>query len=306
MGCSEHVHAQTGLTDAAAEGLREFASQQGFVERELSAFHAPADFQLTQQGFGVNANAHRGQFVGGFQNRVPDDDVAVESDSAVGTRGRPVVVVRSAAVVNRAVRQSAADADDENRPVFLAVFRLTLFGRQGRILFVHLFGCNKRNLFRQKRRNNRELGADRLFACDDAGVNLLDGRLEGFDVAFFRKDDLAPVPLVNVERMDIIQIFVGTNGVHVGVQTFAGFESVTFQSVTFPFRQRLDDFNRLMRALDVKSDRHFDAVQIVVKSRAASNEKRSGNALQSQLTGEQLFKTIFNLLDCLFGIAQRK
>ena len=100
MGAADHQHAQAALTDAAADGQRQFAVQQHLVEGQGSAIIAARQRQLAIHRFGIHANAHAGNFKGSAQNGVPEQDIAVQ---------RPIIVVRRTAVVRLAGFQLAAD-----------------------------------------------------------------------------------------------------------------------------------------------------------------------------------------------------
>ena len=93
MGFSQQQHAQTALTDAAADGVGQLARQQRLVEGQFSAVVAARDGELSVQTFGGYADAHAGDLDGVVQDLVPEQDVAVEF---------PVVVVRGSAVVGLA------------------------------------------------------------------------------------------------------------------------------------------------------------------------------------------------------------
>ena len=139
--------------------------------------------------------------------------------SSVG--GAPVVVVRGAAVVRLAVRQRAADADEEQRAVFPGGRLLPLFRREPGELPQQL-GLDERDALGQDRGDVREELVNLLLDGLHRVVDLFDDLLEEAEVALLGTDRALPVPLVHVERMGVVQLLVGADGVHVGVQPVSG------------------------------------------------------------------------------------
>ena len=120
MTRTKQQHAQTGLTDAAADGQRQLPRQQHPVEWESAPIVAAAGGELAIQRRLVHSNAHGGDLEAPLQHRVPQQDVAVEP---------PVVVVRRTAVVGLAgALQVSADLHEKYRVVLPADGILPLLG----------------------------------------------------------------------------------------------------------------------------------------------------------------------------------
>ncbi len=96
----EEDEAEARLADAAADGLWQGVFEEKFVVGQGGAVHVAGDFELTAQGFFVDADAHAGKFDGTVERFKPDEDIAVEG---------PIVVVGGAAIVRHAVGKFAAD-----------------------------------------------------------------------------------------------------------------------------------------------------------------------------------------------------
>ena len=109
MGFAEEVDAHAALADAAADGLRQFAVQQRLLEGQLRALLAAADFQLAAQGVRIHADAHGGDLQGDVQQRIVEQDVAVQV---------PVIIVRGTAVMRFPAAQGAAHLHQEYGAVF--------------------------------------------------------------------------------------------------------------------------------------------------------------------------------------------
>ena len=74
---AQEEHTDTGLTDTAADGVRQLFLEDCFLERQLCALGAAGFFQLGQQCLFVHADTHRGQLQGDVQNRIVNKDVGV-------------------------------------------------------------------------------------------------------------------------------------------------------------------------------------------------------------------------------------
>ena len=135
-------------------------------------------------------------------------------------------------------------------------------------------------------------------------VNAADGGLQIVQRALFRPHHTLPVPLIDVQGMEIVQILVGADGVHVGVQTFAGHKIQIGQLHALPFRQRVDDLGAHIRhRLDRKCHRTLDAVEIVVDAGSGLHEQRCGDADEVQFEGQIRLEKRFDLADGAFRLA---
>ena len=304
MGTAEEEHAETGLADTATHGLGQFAGQELAVEVEFEAFLQLADLELLTEHFGVDADAHGGDFEGSFEDGVPDEDIAVESTSAGRVGCRPVVVVGSPAVVDCSVGQLAADAGDEDSLVFGADEVLTLLHVDIGPTLLEFFGCDEEDVLWQDGADMGVDGGDVELGSADAIVDRADDVVQGFQVSLVGGDDLLPVPLVDVNRVEFVDDFIGPNGVHVGVKSFADVEAVFGQCESFPFGEGLDDLDLGVAViLDGESNGLFDAVEIVVDAQSTSDGDGGGDAYESEGSGKLAFEEIFDILDGCFALA---
>ena len=69
----------------------------------------------------------------------------------------------------------------------------------------------------------------------DGAYNGADDELQKVQVPVFPGNDLLPVPLVNVNGMDVVQRLVPADGVHVGVQAIPYGKIVALEGETLPF-----------------------------------------------------------------------
>ena len=68
-----------------------------------------------------------------------------------------------------------------------------------------------------------------------------DGLLQSFKIPFIPGDDLLPVPLIYIDRVDVVGGLILADGTHVGVESLTGLKTVFLQGITLPFGQRLYD-----------------------------------------------------------------
>ena len=85
MGLLQHEHADTGLSDTAADGQRQRAVDDALVERELKAFFTARFLQLFLEGLGIDRATRRRML---NQKRIIDGrsfmEVSVGNDDTTG------------------------------------------------------------------------------------------------------------------------------------------------------------------------------------------------------------------------------
>ena len=164
-------------------------------------------------------------------------------------------------------------------------------------------GVNEANLLGQHRHDLRELDVEPVLGHLDRLVNPTDGLLQERDGALLARNDLFPVPLVDVKRVNVVELLVGPQRVHVGINASARRDGHLGELQPLPFGQRM---NHLGPALAHVADRErngpLDAVQIVVDTRAGKHDHRGGHAQQRELSRQVLLEHVLDELDRLFGI----
>ena len=121
--------------------------------------------------------------------------------------------------------------------------------------------------------------------------NVHDRELEVVEIAVFRKYDLFPVPLVDVDGVKIVKlVLVAAYCVHVGVKSLSGVEAVALQRQTLPLRKRLHDLCVSIGAQNVKADGALVAVEVVVKSGIRLDKQRCGHSVEVQQCAEPVLK----------------
>ncbi len=90
MGFAQIVHTDTGLSDPAADGIRQFFVQQGLLERKTGAVFTSGKLELSGKCFFIDTDSHGGEFQSDIQNLIVDNDISVQF---------PVIIVRGTAVM---------------------------------------------------------------------------------------------------------------------------------------------------------------------------------------------------------------
>ena len=97
--------------------------------------------------------------------------------------------------------------------------------------------------------------------CPNDGIY---NELQIVQVPVFAGNDLLPVPLIHINGVDIVELLVPADGVHIGVQSITYGKAVALQSQSLPFCQRMDHLSFFAHGRNVEGDRTLVAVQVVV------------------------------------------
>ena len=288
-------HAQPALADAAADGQGQLARQQHLVEGKAPPLVAARQGQLPVQGRRVHPDAHAADLHRALQRLVPEQKVAVQA---------PVVIIRGAAVVGLAALQLAADLLDEDGAVLLGKGVFPLFGGKVRPAVLQLLAGDKGHLPAQAAGELGKLpfqfvqsGADGVDDVLHRGVQILPG-------ALVRVDDLLPVPLVHIHRVEVIQFLVPADGVHVGEQAVAGAETVLMQGQPLPLGQTVHHLGADAGGGDVKAHRALHAVQVVVQAQGRVHEQGGGDPLEVQRRAQLDLEGLLDHANGLLGVVK--
>ena len=198
------------------------------MERKRTAVITSGNRQLTVKAFRADTDAHRRDFKSTAKRFIPEKDITVQA---------PVVIVGCSAVVRFAALEGTADLHQENGSQLLGNGIFTLFRSQIGVTVLQLLGGDEGDIFFQRCMGAqlREDGPERFLGGTDGVDNAAYRPAEVFRRPFTLGDDLFPVPLVDVQRMQIIQLLITADGVHIGVQPGSGFKTVIMQRLAFPF-----------------------------------------------------------------------
>ena len=119
-----------------------------------------------------------------------------------------------------------------------------------------------------------------------------------------RTDDLFPVPLIHIDGVEVVQLLVAADGVHVAVQALAHPEAVVLQGLALPLGQRLHHLCFGAAVLDVEGDLPLDAVQVVVQAGGRLQKQRRGHAVEVQRGAERVCEQPLHRADGALGVVQ--
>jgi hypothetical protein len=105
--------------------------------------------------------------------------------------------------------------------------------------------------------------------------------------------------------MDVVSRFIPPDGAHISIKAFIGMEAVLFQGVAFPFGQGLDDL--AIAALlfqDIKGNRTFDTVQVIIETGFGINEQGRRYSEQIETLRQQRLEEILDDLDGFLGLVE--
>ena len=106
--------------------------------------------------------------------------------------------------MTRAVGEGAADAANEDSAVATRGLSLTLLGAEVRELRAKLLGVHKGDLAGQRGRDVREGLMRHGLGGQQGAVDAADDVREELHRAILRADSSLPVPLIDVERVDVV------------------------------------------------------------------------------------------------------
>lgn len=120
MRLVEQHHTETALTDTTTDTQWQLVVQELLVEIELLSIFLAFQLQLAKQALLVNTDTHRAQLEASAQNRIPDQDITIQSLLAILGYGAPVVIVRSTSIMLLSIAQLSADTLYKYGTIFLA------------------------------------------------------------------------------------------------------------------------------------------------------------------------------------------
>ena len=239
------------------------------------------------------------------QQRVPYQQVAVQTLEAVLVLRAPVVVVGSSQVVLLAVSQFATDAHDEDCSVLLADEVLALLRRAVGVHAAQFLAVDEEDVLGQEGLQLRIRLADVELGAQDSAVYLPYDALQVADVAVLGAHHSLPVPLVHVEAVQVVHLLVCADGIHVRYDAEARLDGILGQRHTLPLCQTMHHLGHCFAHI-LYGERYgaLHSVQVVVNTKSAEHKERCCDATQAQLSAEAAEEEILYLLDGQFCLLQ--
>ena len=103
--------------------------------------------------------------------------------------------------------------------------------------------------------------------------------------------------------MQVVQVLVRTEGVHVGVDAASGPDAELAELEPFPFGEGMHNFGFLfVQTLDGEGDGPLHGVQVVVDAGSGKDHDGCGDAQKRQLGGQVALEHVFYGLDGFLGV----
>ena len=202
----------------------------------------------------------------------------------------------------------SADALNEDGSMLLGEGIFSLLGRQIGIEILQLLRGDEGHMAVQKRRI-AELGilaAHGQLRIIDAGNDARNSLMERECGTRFRRDDLFPIPLIDVYGMQVIQLFIAPDGVHIRIDALAGMDIIAIECHALPFGEGMDDLRLSICVGDIEANGTLDAVEVVIQTGGRLHEQRRRHAAKIQLAGERILKYALDEADGALRFVKRK
>ena len=164
------------------------------------------------------------------------------------------------------VGQSLTNLHKEYSAFFFDDLVFSFLWSQIRIHVYQFLGGNEGNFFWQDLFNIIILYSHVFLCFAEYTVDRADCVDQSFHGTFFFGNDLFPVPLINIYRMDVVQVFITTDRDHICIKALAMSKAVFLQRIAFPFGKGMYDLSIFVLAFDVEAYRTFYTVKIVVQT----------------------------------------
>ncbi|CDC71191.1 unknown [Oscillibacter sp. CAG:155] len=258
------------------------------MEGEFPAVITAPLRQLTVQRRGIHPDSHGGELKAAFQNRVPHENVTVEI---------PVVIVRGTAVMGLTRSELLANLHQEHGVMLPADRSLPLVGGQVREPVFQLLRGDEVDFPVRDKGENREGIPQCSSGVADGTHNVPHGVLKIPHVAVGRVNMFFPVPLIHVNGVEVVHLFIPADGVHIGIKAGAGLELITLEGQTLPLGQRVYHLPLGAHIGDVEGDRALHTVQVIVQTGLAVHEKGSRDPVQVEPDREAVLKLAVDQLN---------
>ena len=202
--------------------------------------------------------------------------------------------------------QGTTDALDERRAMDRHEAILALLRIERRIEVLELLGRHERYVSFEAGLKLWIVPFQLVERSADGGDDAIHHVVQVCLVALVRFDDLLPVPLVHIDGVEVVQLLVAANGVHVAHDALAHVEVVALERIALPFRQRLHDLGIRRDGGNVESDGSLHAVQVVVESRGGVNDQRCRHPYEVERRAELGDKHVLDAFDGALRVVQRK
>ena len=274
------------------------------MEIKLLSIFLTLNLQLTKQTLLIYTDTHGTELEAATQNRIPDQNITIQSCLPVFSNSTPIIIVRSSAIMLLAIAQLAANTLNKYSAVFLTDSILALLWSHIRIHIQQILCMNEMNLSWQEWLDFRIMLASEIFRAENSCIDAAHYVFQEDDSTVFAGYHSFPVPLVNIKRMQIVEFFIGTNCIHISIHAISRLYIIFGKGKSLPLGKRVHHLClSFPQVLDRKTYRALHAVQIIIDSKSLQYKERSSNAAKAKLCTQILLKEFLYQFDTHFGLA---
>ena len=150
----------------------------------------------------------------------------------------------------------------------------------------------------------RKLPAQFIRGRADRIHDVADGLTQKIQRALFSGNNALPVPLVNIDAVQVVQLLITADGVHIGHKALTGAIAVLVQGIAFPFGKAVYDLGLLIQAGNIERNGALHTVQVIIQTASLHNKEGSRDALEMQCHAKLFLKDRFDKADGLLGVIQ--
>ena len=168
---------------------------------------------------------------------------------------------------------------------------------------------DKVNILGKFRHYLRELDIQLVLCHLDSFINAAYRLLQEVQVSILRTDYAFPVPLVNINGVDIVQILIGAKGVHISIDASARQHFKFGKLQSLPFGKRMNHLSLAFpHTFDRETDRALHPVEVIIDTCSGQHDHRGCHPEKGELGGQIVLKHSFDGLDglfCILGVAEQ-
>ena len=150
----------------------------------------------------------------------------------------------------------------------------------------------------------RKLPAQLIRGRADCIHDVTDGLPQKIQRALFSGNNALPVPLVYIDAVQVVQLLITADGVHIGHKALTGAIAVLVQGIALPFGKAVNNLGLLIQAGNIERNRALHTVQVIIQTAALYNKEGSRDALEMQCHAKLFLKDRFDQADGLLGVIQ--
>ena len=146
--------------------------------------------------------------------------------------------------------------------------------------------------------------ASKILCTKDGCVDATNHVLEESYSTILTGDDSLPVPLVYVERVQVVELLVGTDGIHVGIDAISWLYLILSEGKALPLSQGVNHLSLgIAQVLNRETHWALYAIEVVVDAETLQYKERGCYTTEAKFCTQVLLEKLFYQFDTHFGLA---